>query len=45
MLQWTKTSPGWRPRTVVSGMRESEQPSHRIVGDWPLARVGTKEGF
>jgi hypothetical protein len=45
MLRWTKTSPGCRPRTVVSGMRESEQPSQRIVGVCPVASVGKKEGF
>jgi hypothetical protein len=33
MLRWTKTSPGWRPRRVVSGTRESEQPIQRIDGD------------
>ena len=40
----TKTSPGLRPRTVVSGTRESEHPSHRIFGDWPFARVGRSSG-
>lgn len=29
---------------VVSGMRESEQPSQRMDGDWPFAEVGKKEG-
>jgi hypothetical protein len=45
MLRCTKTSPGCRPRRVVSGTRESEHPSQRIVGDWPVARLGKKEGF
>ena len=44
MLRWTKTSPGWRPSTVVSGTRESEQPSQRILGCWPVARVGEEGG-
>ena len=30
---------------VDSGTRESEQPSQRMVGDWPLERVGRKSGF
>jgi hypothetical protein len=30
MLRWTKTSPGWRPRRVVSGTRESEQPIQTV---------------
>jgi len=29
-LRWTKTSPGCRPRMVVSGMRESEQPIQTV---------------
>lgn len=37
MLRWVKTSPGLKPRTVVSGTRESEQPIHRMGGAWPLA--------
>lgn len=45
MLRWTKTSPGLRPRMVVSGTRESEQPIQRILGDWPLERVGRRSGF
>jgi hypothetical protein len=45
MLRWTKTSPGWRPRSVVSGTRESEQPSQRIEGDCPVASLGKKSGF
>jgi hypothetical protein len=44
MLRWTKTSPGWRPRIVVSGQRESEQPIQRIWGDWPEAREGRSVG-
>lgn len=44
MLRCTKTSPGRRPRTVVSGMRESEQPIQRIWGFWPEARVGKRSG-
>src|SRR3569833_3744888 len=31
MLRCTNTSPGCRPRIVVSGHRESEQPSHTVV--------------
>lgn len=42
MLRWVKTSPGLRPRIVVSGTRESEQPSHRTAGLWPLERLGKK---
>ena len=45
MLRWTNTSPGCRPRRVVSGTRESEQPSHRMAGDCPLARVGKRSGW
>ena len=30
---------------VVSGMRESEQPIQRILGDWPWDRVGRRSGF
>ena len=44
MFLCVKTSPGFRPRRVVSGMRESEQPSHRISGACPLAEVGKKSG-
>lgn len=43
-LRWEKTSPGWQPRMVVSGMRESEQPSQRMEGvspiDWEVKKVG-----
>jgi len=45
MLRCTNTSPGCRPRIVVSGQRESEQPSQRIWGDCPLASLGKKFGF
>ena len=45
MLRWTKTEPGGWFRMVDSGTRESEQPSQRMVGDWPLERVGRKSGF
>jgi len=34
MLRCTNTSPGWRPRIVVSGQRESEQPSHTTYVDF-----------
>lgn len=30
---------------VVSGQRLSEQPTQRIVGDWPVAREGRRSGF
>ncbi len=30
MFRCTKTSPGWRPITVVSGTRESEHPNHTV---------------
>ena len=43
MLRWVKTSPGWQPRMVVSGTRESEQPIHRIFGSWPLALLVKKD--
>ncbi len=45
MFRCTKTSPGCKPRTVVSGIRESEQPIQRICGRWPDARVGKREGW
>lgn len=45
MLRWTKTSPGWRSKRVVSGTRESEQPSQRICGDWPAEREGKRPGL
>lgn len=45
MLRWTKTSPGFKPRMVVSGHRASEQPIHRISGCWPFARLGNRPGF
>ena len=45
MLRCTKTWPGSRSKRVVSGARESEQPSQRILGDWPLARAGNRSGL
>lgn len=44
MLRCTNTSPGFRPRMVVSGIRESAQPIQRIRGDWEVLRVGRKGG-
>jgi hypothetical protein len=44
MFLWTKTEPGGRFRRVDSGTRESEQPSQRIEGDWPLESLGRKSG-
>ena len=41
---WTKTSPGRRPRTVVSGTRESEQPNQTTGGFWACASVGRNSG-
>ncbi len=40
MLRVTNTSPGFKPRMVVSGQRESEQPIQRRPGDWPWASLG-----
>lgn len=37
-------SPGRPPRMVVSGTRESEQPSQRMVGDWPLLLISRRSG-
>ena len=45
MLRCVNTSPGWQPRIVVSGIRESAHPIQRILGDWPLADSAKKEGF
>ena len=45
MLRWEKTLPGSRSRRVFSGTRLSEQPNQRMLGDWPLARVGKSSGF
>ena len=45
MLRWTNTWPGSRSRRVVSGARESEQPSQRMVGCWDLASAGNKSGL
>ena len=45
MLRWTNTEPGGRFRRVDSGTRESEQPSQRMAGAWPLERLGRKSGF
>jgi len=45
MFLCTKTSPGWSPRRVVSGTRESEHPSQRMDGDCPVASLGKKLGF
>jgi len=44
MLRWAKMEPGGRFSSVVSGTRESEQPSQRIWGCWPFARVGKRSG-
>jgi hypothetical protein len=43
MFRCTKTSPGLRPRIVVSGQRESAQPIHRISGCWPVASLGKSD--
>lgn len=37
-------SPGRPPRMVVSGTRESEQPSQRMVGDCPLLLISRRSG-
>lgn len=44
MLRCTKMSPGCAPQRVVSGQRESEQPSQSNGGDWPFARAGKRFG-
>lgn len=36
--------PGGRFSRVDSGTRESEQPSQRMEGDWPLESLGRKSG-
>jgi hypothetical protein len=43
-LRCTKTSPGWRPRIVVSGTRESEQPSQTAREDQYASYEGNWEG-
>ena len=45
MLRWTKMSPGPRPVSVVSGTRESEQPSQRMDGCWEVEREGKRSGL
>ena len=44
MFLWTKISPGSPPKMVVSGTRESEQPSQRMVGCWPWLFLGISSG-
>lgn len=39
MFLCVKTSPGFKPNTVVSGTRESLQPIHSTGGAWPLAEA------
>jgi len=43
MLRCVKTSPGWQPRMVVSGTRESAQPIQRTFGAWPFALLAKKD--
>jgi len=43
MLRCTKTSPGWSPKRVVSGTRESEQPSQTIHLDQDVCLLKGRE--
>ena len=40
-----KTCPGWVPRKVVSGQRESEQPRKRSGGDCPFEQEERMSGW
>lgn len=44
MFRCTKTSPGMRSMTVVSGTLESEHPIHRILGCCEWVKDGKKPG-